>query len=207
MLLGLKERQRAPTEVVVEQWMGISADEWGRAKAPGRFVKVKRTIRTLFGEEVVKIKEWRPMRWKVHTFPLLNTTLLPDRRSRREKFFAQEMTRQHCVEWLAREFPGRRFPRSACICCPFRTNKEWRELRDTAPDDFDDACRFDDEARLHPEAGLRERKEMAGRRVGQPFVHRSMIPLRMVDLDADDPAREPHCGVLGEGTCEGMCGV
>jgi len=46
-VLGLRPRQHAPKEVVVEQWMGISADEVTRIK-----------------NAVVK--------WKIHVFPLCN---------------------------------------------------------------------------------------------------------------------------------------
>lgn len=209
-LLGLKPRQRSPREVAVEQWMGITSDEAGRAKPPGRFASKTRTFQNLFGESQVKVKEWKPDAWKVHTFPFLNVTYLPNRRSRQESFFDGPMTRQHVIEWLAREYPGRRFPRSACLCCPFRSNKEWKEMRDTAPEDFEDACRFDDEARIRDESGLEERERKTGRRllVGVPYVHRQMIPLRMVNLDdaPDSGFQAGGCGLLEE-ACEGMCGV
>src|SRR5205823_3200770 len=40
-----------------------------------------------------------------------------------------KLSRKDCVAWLARHYPGRDVPRSACVGCPFHTNEEWRRIR------------------------------------------------------------------------------
>lgn len=57
------------------------------------------------------------------------------------------MTRWHCIAWLKKNYPERNVPRSACIGCPYRSNEEWRYLKETAPTDWEDACVFDDQIR------------------------------------------------------------
>lgn len=210
-LLGLKPRQRASKTPVVEQWMGISADEAQRAKAPGQMKSVKvKGNPVLFGESAdVKRKVWKPVLWKTHTFPLLNTTIFPNRSSKQVPFFAKDMTREHCIAWLAQNYPGRKFPRSACLCCPFRSNKEWREMRDESPEDFADAVDFDQSARLRDEAGLTDERKQKIRQplVGTVYIHRQMVPLQMADLSDDERSSNNGCGTLFEEACEGMCGV
>lgn len=214
-VLGLARRQKAPKEVAVEQWMGISADEPQRAKPPGRYKKVKKRAPALFGEEgwEYEVPVWKPVLWKVHAYPLLNLTLHPDRTPTTTRFLDRDWDRAACLAWLSETFPGRRFPRSACLCCPFRTNEEWRRMRDEEPADFADAVAFDREVRLRPEAGLTDdrRRKIRKPLVGTVYVHRQMIPLDQVDLD-DDHGKSggwvgPGCGANPEDTCEGMCGV
>jgi hypothetical protein len=80
------------------------------------------------------------------------------------------MTRQSCLRWMAeRQYP--RPPRSSCVYCPFRTNAEWREMRDREPDDFAEAIRVDEAIRLGW-TGME----------GQAFAHRSGRPLAEADL-------------------------
>lgn len=77
-------------------------------------------------------------------------------------------------------------PKSRCWMCPHQTNGEWRELRDTARDEFALAVLVDEEIRA---ADLR----------GGVYLHESRRPLAEADLDAPD-RREPirQCGL---GTC------
>ena len=211
-VLKLKPRQRAPKTVVVDQWMGISADESHRAKAPGKMKTVtRRGSMNLLGESpLLKIPQWLPLLWKTHSFPLLNLTLRPDRRSETVPFLGREFTRAQVIAWLSEHYPGRTFPRSACLCCPFRSNAEWKIMKEETPEDFEDACRFDEEARERPALGLPGELKAKMRKpiVGVPFVHRDMIPLRMVDLDSNGGSSfGVSCGSLFNETCEGMCGV
>jgi hypothetical protein len=59
------------------------------------------------------------------------------------------MSRQDCIDWLQdHDLP---VPvKSACICCPYRSAVEWIEMRDQDPDEFEDACLFDEENRHNP---------------------------------------------------------
>lgn len=76
--------------------------------------------------------------------------------------------------------------KSRCWCCPHQSNAEWRELRDTAPEEFALATTLDDEIR-------------AADFGGGVYLHQSRVPLAAADLDAPD-RREParQCGL---GTC------
>ena len=57
-----------------------------------------------------------------------------------------------------------------------------------------DACRFDEEQRQADLDGPGRR----GLLVGQSFIHRQMVPLRMVDLDGDGE-KGGGCGTLFDG--------
>ena len=53
------------------------------------------------------------------------------------------MTRRDCAEWFASRYPERQLPRSACVICPYRSDKHWLELKQCEPDSFDEAVKFD----------------------------------------------------------------
>lgn len=102
-------------------------------------------------------------------------------------------TRADCVAYLERL--GIDAPRSACIGCPYHSDREWRALRDDAPDEFADAVAFERELQATG-AALR----------GVPFLHRQRVPLDEVDLaTAEDRGQLVITGFDDE--CEGMCGV
>jgi hypothetical protein len=91
------------------------------------------------------------------------------------------MSRADCLDYLADRWPYP-VPRSACVYCPLKSDREWLDLRENQPDDWTAAVAFDEAAR--------------------PFgyVHRSERPLADVVLRPED------AGQLGL-ECEGMCGV
>lgn len=101
------------------------------------------------------------------------------------------MSRQHCLTWMAQKgFP--RPPRSACVTCPFRSNAEWKHLRDNDPDAWADAIATD--------SALRDMDMRAGYKT---WLHRSGLPLGQAPIDGPD----------GQGSltfadeCAGMCGL
>ena len=98
--------------------------------------------------------------------------------------------RSDCLAWMQRHgYPEP--PRSSCIGCPFRSNHEWRHLRDNSPAEWQDAIQFDRAIRI------------AGGARGKTYLHRSCKPLSDAPIDGD-----PDQGVLSFGDeCEGMCGV
>lgn len=101
-------------------------------------------------------------------------------------------TRDDCRAYLERL--GIDAPRSACIGCPYHSDREWRALRDTAPDEFADAVVFERELQATG-AALR----------GLPFLHRQRVPLDEVDLSTPEDRGQLVLGFDDE--CEGMCGV
>jgi hypothetical protein len=86
---------------------------------------------------------------------------------------------------LCQEFGWPDPVRSCCWMCPNMRNAEWRDLRDTSPGEFAQACDLDDWARTVDPCG---------------FVHNSRVPLRMADLDTPEPP-----GLFGGGCSSGMC--
>lgn len=103
----------------------------------------------------------------------------------------KNMTRSDCLYWMqSHGFP--KPPRSACIGCPFHSNKEWREMRDNRPDEWQDAVEFD--AAIRKAGGIR----------GDSFLHRSLKPLSDVDLSTEEDHGQLN---LFKNECQGMCGV
>jgi hypothetical protein len=208
-LLGVKPRGKRPSSPRVRLWMGISSDESRRANFPGLYRVGRKgrckewVVRDLDGNEtLVRPKEWVPDNWKVHGFPLLGEVRTPERKVLPFAPALPAETRQDCKDWLAAHFPGRSFPRSACICCPFRSNEEWRRMRDEEPDEFADAVAFDHAMRIAHRRGVESKKIQ----VGEPYLHSQLVPLDMADLDGAGHRGQGGCGTLFDGL-DGMCDV
>jgi hypothetical protein len=109
----------------------------------------------------------------------------------------KEMTRHDCLRWMKDHgYPNP--PRSACVFCPFRSNAEWRRLRDGEPAAFEQAVKF--------ERDLQAVKGLTQNFKATPYLHRSLVPLDQVDLRTDtERGQTLLAGFNGE--CEGMCGV
>lgn len=103
------------------------------------------------------------------------------------------MSRRDCEQWLLeRQYP---IPmKSACVFCPWRSNHEWRDLRDNHPADFANAVAVDRDLRV----GGKPRRTMKT----LAYVHRDMLPLDQVDLSAPEVF-----GFDFRNECEGVCGV
>lgn len=104
----------------------------------------------------------------------------------------EQMTRHDCVSYLQRLVPHE-VPRSACVFCPFKTDAEWRHLRDTNAHGWQRAIEIDTACRRGE--GFR----------GQRFLHQSCVPLADVDLRGrDEKSGQQKLGFMNE--CEGYCG-
>jgi hypothetical protein len=115
-----------------------------------------------------------------------------------------KLTRWQVIAMAEKWFPDRTFPRSACVFCPYKSNEEWRRLRDDHPDEWTRAVRFDHAMRAADAVGIATGKRKL---VGVPFVHRQNVPLDQADLRHDDEKQGQLTltGLANE--CEGMCGV
>jgi hypothetical protein len=113
-------------------------------------------------------------RWCVNRFPLLEA----------------RMSRSDCEQWLRRhDYP---VPvKSACTFCPYRSDYEWRQLRDRDPEGWAEALRVDYLIRNSP------------RMKHRAFLHRSLKPLADVDLAT---AEDDGQGNMLE-VCEAGCGL
>lgn len=80
-------------------------------------------------------------------------------------------------------------PRSACVGCPYRSNTSWAELKATAPEEFEDAAKFD--------AAIRHGHPVAAKRgmplYGTYYLHSSRTPLADVDLGIDTGPEPEGC--------------
>ncbi|MGW2113729.1 hypothetical protein [Streptomyces zhihengii] len=131
-ILGYPHPTSVPRGVYAEQQVGISRDEFERAKDTG-------------------------LLYLRSTFPLLYLDGAADGR--------EGWIRADCRRYLTAHGWGAT-PRSACIGCPFRSNREWRTMRDTRPDEWADAVDFDRRLRLvEREDGIRE------------YLHSARVPL------------------------------
>lgn len=109
------------------------------------------------------------------------------------------MRRHDCLEWMKRNgYPEP--PRSACIYCPFHSDREWRRLKDEEPKEFKKAVRF--EKRLQAAKAQSENSRTT------PFLHRSLKPLGEIDFSTDvERGQQAWWEENFRDECEGMCGV
>jgi len=117
--------------------------------------------------------------WAVHWYPLIE---------------ALDLTRHGCRDLIERyDVP---MPvKSACLHCPYHSHRYWAEMKRDNPQEFAQVVEFDRRLRaakheIFGEDGLR----------GEPYIHRSRLPLDQVDLNDGQP------DLFGE-ECEGLCGV
>lgn len=204
-VLGLKPRQRAPKVPAANVWIGISQDEQHRATAPGSWRNETTTLGVdLLGDSLQRSRRvWEPCPWQLKSFPLLGVAIYPDRTRKPDPRFdaCEGWDREDANNWLAKSWPWP-VPRSACICCPYRTNAEWRDMRDERPAEFAAAVAFDKDIREAYAAGRLARGELAG----VPYLHRKKVPLDMVDLS--EPLNDRKgCGGLFSQEPDGICGV
>lgn len=130
-------------------------------------------------KRVIRVKQRflaKPANWRVH-FPL----------------WEMQYTRGDCQTYLRRRMPYE-VPRSACVFCPFKSDEEWRRLRD------EDAKGW--ERAVHIDAVCRTGTGLDAHR----YLHKSCVPLDHVDLrPADEKSGQmKFAGFQDE--CEGYCG-
>jgi len=105
----------------------------------------------------------------------------------------RDMTRLHCIEWMAEKgYPEP--PRSACVFCPYKSDEEWVRLKNTDPQGWIKAIRFEKDAQ-------ELQKQQSATRAA-PYLHRSAVPLEEVDFRM----QENQINMFNN-ECEGMCGV
>jgi len=113
-------------------------------------------------------------RWAVNRYPLLEA----------------RMSRWDCEQWLRRhDYPVP--PKSACVFCPYRSNAEWRWLRDNDPESWAVAIEIDELIRETPGMKYAE------------YLHSDRVPLAEVDLST--PEDKGQASFFLE--CEGFCGL
>ena len=112
----------------------------------------------------------------------------------------RQMTRGDCHQWLQAFGVPHEVQKSACVFCPFKSNAEWRRLRDTDAEGWSRAVQID--------TALRAPGNVVNRGVDQKmYVHRSCVPLEAAVLGFDEDPRQYHFGLNWTEECAGMCGV
>jgi hypothetical protein len=152
----------APPAGAIEAWLGITLDEWTRAKRSRQ-------------------------KYIVNRWPLLE----------------RKMSRWDCVQWyIDHDMPIP--PKSACVCCPYRRASDWLEMRDSAPEEWQQAVEFD---RINRENPLAVR---AGSTADYLYIYRcDQIPLGEADLESDAAKERRVYGTqMPMFACEsGYCGI
>lgn len=102
-------------------------------------------------------------------------------------------TRADCLRFLASRVPHQ-VPRSACVYCPYKSDAEWMDLRNSSPDDWGRAVEVDAALRL-------TRRKVGHDKDAKLFVHRTCVPLDQVQF------RHERQFNMFTTECEGVCGV
>lgn len=119
-------------------------------------------------------------KWIVNKYPLIDAG----------------MSRSSCISYLKRNnIPVP--PKSACIGCPFHDDGFWRDMKRNSPDEFEDACSFDDAIRT---SAMKKISKNGNTLDGITYLHHSRRPLREVNF-SDDQIE------LWDNECEGHCGL
>lgn len=153
---------------------------------PGRPVPKDITLHQYMGlsfdepKRVIRVKQRflaKPSNWLVH-FPL----------------WEMQYTRGDCIAYLAERMPYK-VPRSACVFCPFKSDEEWRRLKEDDQKGWDRAVYIDRVCRTG--SGLDAHR----------YLHKSCVPLDQVDLrPADEKSGQRHLFSGFQDECEGYCG-
>jgi 3'-phosphoadenosine 5'-phosphosulfate sulfotransferase (PAPS reductase)/FAD synthetase len=124
-------------------------------------------------DEIQRAKE--PInKWQINCYPLIEN----------------KITRHQCLEYI-KKHKYKTPPRSACVVCPYHSNKEWLEMKENNPDEFKFAVNFDLKIRTTSSNGVKN------------YLHSSMKPLGEIDFDK---YKETQYSLFDD-ECEGMCGV
>jgi len=119
-------------------------------------------------------------KWTINRWPLIEA----------------DMSRQNCLQWFDKNYPGRTLAKSACIGCPYHNDVLWRDMKINDPVSFADAVDFDANIR-------KDGAKLGGMRL-QQYLHKSCKPLDEVDFrNAEDMGQLN----MFNNECEGMCGV
>ena len=183
--------QSMPLYSVIDASSGIGRRQCTREY---KITPITKKQRELIG---LKFRErWTPAHGKIVNLMGISVDEVQRAKDNRVKYIENEfplldlrMKRTDCLSWLSNH--GYRAPRSACIGCPYHTDREWREIKEN-PKEWADVIAFDRAIRDIHKGG------------GQQFLHRKLIPLEEVDLRSEEERGQL---TLFNNECEGMCGI
>ena len=109
------------------------------------------------------------------------------------------MTRTNCISYLADKVPHET-PRSACVFCPFHSDYEWDRQKREDPESWAESVALDH--------ALRVTGNVVNRHLDQQlFLHRSCVPLDLVQLDTRPDQRKAQLAINFSAECMGVCGI
>jgi len=125
-------------------------------------------------DEVGRLKQ-ADVKWIEHRWPL-----------------AMDLTwnRETCIQVIV-DYGLPEPPQSSCWMCPHRRNKQWRNLRDNYPKDWEQAIELDEM--------IRQQDKQGG-----VYLHHSRQPLATAELDSNELAILPLFGEV-DGCDSGYC--
>lgn len=162
---------------------------------PRRPLPKNKHVEVWLGISIDEVARMKPSResWISHRWPLIDL----------------RWSRNDCLRWFAHEYPGRRLLRSACVICPYRSDRNWLELKQHDPNSFEEAVSFDNQLRNQTMTPIRQTLR------GTPYLHAARRPLAPVVADLerapdmldmlDGKTKENYNPFNNE--CEGICGV
>lgn len=109
------------------------------------------------------------------------------------------MTRANCLTYLADKVPHET-PRSACEYCPFHSDFEWDRQKREDPEAWLRSVALDHMLRIPGNVVNRNLDQ-------QLFLHRSCVPLDLVQLDTRPDPRKAQIAINFSAECMGVCGV
>lgn len=132
-------------------------------------------------DEAVRMKPAR-QKWIENIWPLIDAG----------------MSRNDCIKWFDRNYPGRVLKKSSCLGCPFHNNAAWRELKNGDQDEWADIVYVDEMIRDGGTSGGKRSMKQ------KQFMHRSCQPIGEVDFRNLEDMGQLN---MFNNECEGMCGV
>jgi hypothetical protein len=144
----------------------------------GRVVEI---VMGISFDEIQRAK-YPPNKWQINCYPLVEN----------------KITRHDCLHYFeSLNFPTP--PRSACVICPYHSNKEWKRIKDNFPEEFEYAVNFDNELRSEE-----TKSQFVNKLDSELFLYKEKVPLK--DATFEDN-KKGFQGSLFDDECEGYCGV
>lgn len=134
----------------------------------------------------------------IRVFRVKNRMLTDGHSTPRFPLWDLQATRKDCFRYLERYGIPHQVHRSACVFCPFKSNEEWRHLRDTDPEGWKHAVEID--------RAIREKESLCAQSLTDKlYLHRQCVPLDRAAIDTPERAADQYqFGFVND--CEGMCG-
>lgn len=161
-------------------------------------------------QKIRQVLGYQPRKWMKHHIEMIigiSTDEIQRTREAQEKWKSNhyplieaEMSRQDCISWY-KKGEYKTPPRSACYFCPYKSDREWAQMKTGNLSGWEDAVEYDKWLRSDEARASHNMKN-------EQFLHRSLQPLDEVDFVKDEEELnqlEIQFGFNNE--CEGMCGL